>query len=70
MSYASSILASKYQPAAHSQYEECEYFGGKRMAMIGMAKHGTNCTSAYGRRSFAKLHHKHANIVFSAGVHT
>jgi hypothetical protein len=23
------------------------------MAMIGMAKHGTNCTSAYGRRSFA-----------------
>jgi hypothetical protein len=40
------------------------------MAMIGMAKHGTNCTSAYGRRSFANLHHKHANIVFSAGVHT
>jgi len=40
------------------------------MAMIGMAKHGTNCTSAYGRRSFANLHHKHADIVFSAGVHT
>lgn len=45
----------KSKPAAQSQYVECVYIGGNKIAIRGMTMHGTNWTRAYGRRSSKNL---------------
>lgn len=52
----------KSKPAAQSQYVECVYIGGSRIAISGMAMQGTNWTKAYGRRSSKKLQKKKSTI--------
>ena len=42
-------------PAPQSQYTECVYLGGRAIVIAGIAKQGTNCTNAYGRKSSANL---------------
>lgn len=52
----------KSKPAAQSQYVECVYIGGSRIAISGMPMQGTNWTKAYGRRSSKKLQKKKAPL--------
>lgn len=53
-----------YKPAAHSQYEEWEYIGGRIIAIRGIIMQGTNWTAAYRRRSSKNLqNNKHQNLM-------
>lgn len=52
----------EHEPAAQSQYVECVYIGGNKMAITGIAIQGRNCTTAYGRRSSKNLQEKDETI--------